>query len=373
MPTITRQVTIICISLVILTGILFFGLRPKDLTLTNNLSWLENENGIHFRKYGIAFSPPFIDTSGPEWAGQERLTIEIAIKTEKKTSGSFRFLLAIDNGDESQQLLLGQWRSWLILMNGDDYAHKKKLKRLSVNTATLPDGILFLTITSGPKGTRLYCNGKTVAAKEDFTLKIPAGEKSRIIVGNSAYGHHSWEGDIYGLAIYTDLLIEETIGEHYENWAGGNHFSYALQNRPLAVYAFDEKEGEWARDLAGTAHLELPGKMKVLRRKILAPPWKNFEYNRDSFIDIVLNVIAFIPFGFFAVAALRQQGGRLKANAFHLAALLCIMTSLLIEISQSWLPSRSSTLLDLILNSLGAILGAALYGIYRKRRFRPTF
>jgi glycopeptide antibiotics resistance protein len=49
------------------------------------------------------------------------------------------------------------------------------------------------------------------------------------------------------------------------------------------------------------------------------------------------------------------------------------MTSLLIEILQSWLPSRSSTLLDLTLNSLGALTGVVCYMIFSKQGGRPHF
>ena len=124
------------------------------------------------------------------------------------------------------------------------------------------------------------------------------------------------------------------------------------------------------KGLTGTADLDIPRKMKVLRREVLVPPWKNVQVNRFFFVDVGLNFIAFVPFGFFAVAALTQLGGRLNARAFHLAAPIGIITSLLIELSQCWLPSRSSTLLDLILNSLGTGAGVALYGIFQRRSGR---
>ena len=370
MPSNAHRVTSIIIAFVILGVILFFGLRPKDLTLTNNVSWLNSDNGIHINKYGIAFSPPFLESSSPGPAGHAGLTIELAFKPEKRSSGIFSILMVLDNGDDTRQLLLGQWRTSLILMNGDDYAHRKKQKRISVNTDELPDDILFLTIVTGGNGTHLYCNGKPVASRQDLTLNIPAGPPSRLIIGNSAYGKHTWQGDIFGLAIYRRALTTDVINTHYHKWMRDRNFGSALQDRPLVAYSLDERRGERARDLTGTADLKLPRRMKVLRRQVLVPPWKSVGYNRDFFMDAALNFIAFIPFGFFAVAALKHQGDRLKAKAFHLAALIGIMTSLLIELSQCWLPSRSSTLLDWVLNSLGAVVGVALYGIFHGRSRR---
>lgn len=369
----TRRITIICAALAILSGILYFGLRPKDLTLANSIRWLASDNGIRVDTYGLAYSPPFIAPPTPGNGQETALTIELAVQTASTASGQFSFLLALDNGDDSAQLLLGQWRSWFILMNGDDYAHREKRRRLSVDTAKLPDGILFLTVTTSGDGTRLYCNGKPAAANKNVTLTIPAGGKSRLLLGNSAYGTHSWRGNIYGLAIYPQVLEANTISAHYRRWARQRDFRFALQESPMVLYRFAEKGGNIVRDDAGSADLEIPRPLRVLRRQVLVPPWKNFEFTRGLLVDALLNLLAFIPFGFFSAAALRQLGGRPGANAFQLSVLLCVMTSLLIEILQSWLPSRSSTLLDLTLNSLGALTGVVCYTIFSRRRPRPHF
>jgi len=363
-PVKNYRIVYACLALAMLGGILFFGLRPKDLTLCNNIDWISDRNGIQFRKYSIAFSPIFIES------GTDGFSLEMALSPKIRHSDSFSIVLSIDNGVDSQQLVIGQWQSWFIVMNGDDYAHKKKIKRLAVNIETLPPGIQFVTITSGSGGTYLYCNGVATVVKNDFFLKIPEGGKSRIIVGNSAYGKHPWQGDVYGLAIYNRRLAAGDVSENYRQWSGSQTFNYALAKHPLAVYFFDEKRGELARDRAGAAHLELPRRMKVLRRKLLALPWEDFEFNRDFVMDVAANFIAFVPFGFVLLAALSQMGARLKAGAFLTAVSIGILTSLFIEISQSWMPSRSSTLLDLILNSAGTVAGATALMIYARYRHR---
>lgn len=345
------------LSVALLCGILFFGLRPRDQSLANNVNWLKGQNGIHFRKYGIAYSPAFID---PHLAEENGLAIELALRPPAPHPDGFGFILALDNGDDARQLVLGQWRSWLILMNGDDYAHKKRLKRLSVDLAALPGDPLFLAIVSGAKGTVVYVNGKTAAARDDVVLKIPPGATSRLIVGNSAYGSHSWQGDVCGLALYGRELAAAAVAGHYRRWAAERHFGYTLDSRPLAAYFFDEKEGQIARDHAGGANLEIPRKSKALRRNILAPPWDDFEFDRDFIIDGVLNFLGFIPLGIALAASLARWAGRLKANALPVAVAIGVLTSLFIELSQSSMPSRSSSLLDLMLNSAGALAGALI-------------
>lgn len=74
--------------------------------------------------------------------------------------------------------------------------------------------------------------------------------------------------------------------------------------------------------------------------------------------DVVQNVLAYIPFGLFTVAALRRRcsGG----TALGLALLAGGLLSLTMESLQQWLPSRDASLADLALNLLGTQLGAML-------------
>lgn len=79
--------------------------------------------------------------------------------------------------------------------------------------------------------------------------------------------------------------------------------------------------------------------------------------------DLVTNLLAYMPLGFFLAAALRRWFGALSAVA--LAALLAAFLSLLMEFTQNYLPSRIASNLDLGGNALGALAGAlagAWYG-----------
>lgn len=74
--------------------------------------------------------------------------------------------------------------------------------------------------------------------------------------------------------------------------------------------------------------------------------------------DVVQNVLAYIPFGLFTVAALRRRfvGG----TALGLALLAGGLLSLTMESLQQWLPSRDASLADVALNLLGTQAGGML-------------
>ena len=82
--------------------------------------------------------------------------------------------------------------------------------------------------------------------------------------------------------------------------------------------------------------------------------------------DVVVNVVAYIPFGVMLAASLRSRIGRV--GAVLAATLIGAALSLSVEIGQSCLPARTSSWIDLVANAAGAMLGAGLYML----EFRPA-
>lgn len=77
-----------------------------------------------------------------------------------------------------------------------------------------------------------------------------------------------------------------------------------------------------------------------------------------TIFDLVINVVAYAPLGFLATLALDRPNHRYLAPL--LATVFAVLVSLSMETTQSWLPSRVPSLLDLVCNSVGALLGAVI-------------
>lgn len=84
----------------------------------------------------------------------------------------------------------------------------------------------------------------------------------------------------------------------------------------------------------------------------LSAPWPRYYTG----LDLALNMLGFVPFGFVLAPALPRRLAPL-ATAL-LAALLAGALSLGLEIIQNYLPSRVPSNVDLGCNTLGALLGA---------------
>ena len=54
------------ILIVLMIGILFFGLRPKNFKFENGVTWLKDGPGVQFRNNGLAFAYPFLKQSNSD-------------------------------------------------------------------------------------------------------------------------------------------------------------------------------------------------------------------------------------------------------------------------------------------------------------------
>jgi VanZ family protein len=359
---------LICLSVVFLFIILAVGLKPGGFRFVNQVSWIGDQPGIRFKKFGIAYTNPFNDLIKENLSSEDGFSLEIALKPASYHNRRFKFILALHNGKDSDQLLVGQWLSWLIVMNGDDYAHNKKTKRIAVNADSPSPIARFVTITTGKAGTLVYFDGKPVGANKALILKMPTEEKTRLTLGNSIYGKHPWRGDIYGLAIYDYPISSQEAKLHFNRWAKNMSFSFAGNAHPSLLYLFDEMEGTRVLDHAGrNRDLEIPLRMQVLKRESLAPPRYNFTFSIFFIKDTIINFVGFIPFGFILVATLLRYGAAIKKHAFLITVVFCFFVSFSLEILQAWIPSRSSSMLDLVLNTLGGFAGTMLYRFFRRK------
>ena len=86
-----------------------------------------------------------------------------------------------------------------------------------------------------------------------------------------------------------------------------------------------------------------------------------------TWFDVISNYIGYIPFGFLlALGMLRSQSPAWRRWAPLLATLAGVAMSFTMETTQCWLPQRTSSNLDLALNSAGALSGSLLAWLIEK-------
>lgn len=326
--------------------------------MENPATFLSEKKAIAFKKNSIAYVNDL--KAFRESGASDALTVELAVLSDDDGVPGFGTLLMLHDGADRRQFFMGQWKSYLIVMNGDDYDHTEKCPRLSVKGAFLNSRIRFITVTADKNGTRIYIDGLLAAANKAWQLKIPRmGEPLCMVVGNSVTAKGSWIGEIFGLALYNRILLPEQVKRHFKRWQLENQFPIETGEPPLAYYTFDAIQNNCVVDLSGNGQvLYIPPKPVVLKKNILSPPWRKFKPNLSLLLDGVFNFLGFIPLGFVMSGLLKKI---LKWNvrmAVLTILVVCFAVSLGIEIIQAWMPTRSSSLLDLILNTLGSGVGS---------------
>ena len=320
---------------------------------------LHNETGVRFERFGIAYAE-INNLYNP--SSSKNFTIEIAIKPEISRFYKFDLIMTIHDGKDSDQLIIGQWQTGLIIMNGDDYSHKRKTKRISADIFNKPFKKMMLTVKTGDNGTRLYINGKLIKSDPDLTLMFPAGKKVILTLGNSVYGNNSWNGNIYGFALYDHHLPNKIIENHFKGWKKINSFTGYIDENPLLLFDFDKSESSSFSEK--NSELIIPAYFPLLKKRILEAPWVGI----DNFRDMIINLLGLMPLGFILYALFLNLFTMPHKKIILITILICFVISLFIEITQAWIPSRSSQSLDLILNAAGGGLGA--YGAYTVGKLR---
>ena len=83
--------------------------------------------------------------------------------------------------------------------------------------------------------------------------------------------------------------------------------------------------------------------------------------------DAFINLTGFIPLGYLMTSFLSAGSQRHKdSRPIILSVVLCVSVSFVIEFGQSYLPGRASSIVDLAMNTMGALIGVVFCLVERR-------
>jgi VanZ family protein len=340
------------------------GLNPRDYHFRNETEWLGTNAGIRIGKYGRLHTDPFLTASQAASLNRSGFTLEMVVSPSAVTKRSFGELITVHDGNDQTQFLIGQWRNSLIVMNGNDYSARRREPRLN---ADLPQSTnrhlpMHLLLATSPEGSRLYINGQRAVTRKGLGFNLPVGERSgRLTLGNSVRADSSWPGIIYALAFFPNAFTGELAQHHFQRWTQRTNLNHAAAASPLMLYQFEERRGQSVSNY-GTAHvtLQIPVILESLERRLVTSMPVLRKWNQALVFDMSLNLFGFMPMG-FVFMMLWYHSGRRWLPWLVLATVASAAVSFSIEGIQTWMPSRDSSLLDLILNTAGGFGGALCF------------
>lgn len=349
----------------ILCGILVAGLWPFR-SPPNQVSWLDTKNGLRFGDHGTILSSGILQMTGLQ--DEPACSLEIWLESGKtRQANSF---LAFYTPEHPYLFSLHQELSDLVL-EGEVPNQQKETRTAAfyIGGAFRQKTPIFIAIAAGPHKTAVYLDGHLVRASQRFLLSNK-NCKGRLIIGNSAVANTGWSGELRGLAIYNRELTGAEILRHYVTWTRKGKPDIANSEGNVWLYLFDEHRGRVVHNKAKLSagaeaaalqgpDLYIPDRYLVVAPVFLEPPWNEFQPSWSYLEDALINIAGFIPLGFFFQAYFSER--KIKRGAAA-AIILGGIVSLTIEILQSYLPTRSSDMSDVITNTAGTLLGTMLYG-----------
>ncbi|MCX5842713.1 MAG: VanZ family protein [Deltaproteobacteria bacterium] len=343
------------------------GLWPFDFRPSNNVMWLGDRNGINFYGYGMVISADSWNKEQNSLFPDRSISMEIWLRPLTETS-SLPSILTLYDERTPYVFFVGQWRAHLAIRSRtDDLAARKPGKsyqEVGLSNGLLKDVDTFITITSGPEGTAIYQNGmRAKIYPRHRLLSGYKGEPVRLILGNAHSSGSYWTGHISGLAVYNRTLKPQQVAHNYQEWIHKGCPSEPNDGR-IALYVFDERKGSIVHNRESSdKQLTIPEIFTPVKMTVLSTPWRHddFQWNRSYFQDVTINIVGFIPFGFFCAGLLIKARGFRMSAMYMITILVGFVFSLAIELLQVYLPTRDSSLLDLICNVVGTLLGVIVF------------
>jgi len=285
----------------------------------------------------------------------ESYTIELLLRPAT-VSGS-RTILGFYVPHRGKRLLVRQYFDGLLVTHdGSIDRDRTRTTKFDVDHVFRTDRFSQVTISSGESGTTVYVDGQI--AEEIPTFKLSRDELSAdITLGTSPVGYHPWTGDVRGLAIYSKELTPAEALQHYSAWTEAG--SKPDLNGALARYSFRERTGGLVRnEVASGVNLKIPDRFSVPHKEFLSSATSEFQPEWRYAVDVIINIAGFVPLGVIVCASVRWFRG--SRQSIVITTIACGFLSLTIEILQYYVPRRGSGMTDIITNTLGAAIGAAL-------------
>lgn len=353
------------------------GFWPFHFFEENNVHWIREGKGLRFNDPGTAFIRLSTGGNPSPLVPGEAITVEFTVIPAEEPNQSVPDFLTFCDAEGNPLLAFGQWKSELIIRS-KIAGHRRRW----AYTETGASGVLnkhrpsHVTIVSHGRDVEIYAGRKFTKERRNFPLfRRRNASPGLIVVGNSPTGKSPWKGDLLYLAIYDRGLPPEEIAERYSRLEGRGVPEADSGAMPLMEYTFADRGGDVARNRAGERFpLSIPRLFRPAKMTLLEMPDPKDLFTRSNIVDIFINVFGFIPFGILAAGLLDARTG--DRGTFRVLFLLILAGgafSLFIEIFQVFLQNRQSSLLDLITNVLGTLIGGILVlGLSRKEGRRAA-
>ena len=339
----------------VLVIILVAGLWPFNPLPANNVDWLRDKSGLRLGNSPIVVSRSPFQFTDTRWSS---VSLEIWIRPAR-VGPSSTFLSIYTPGNSNQFRMMQYHNIFLVRRNIKDERGRWQDIAVGVDHVVYPNETIFVTLTSGPKGSSIYVNGKLARY---FPASFLSGRdlSGQLIFGTSPVEKQTWQGEWRALAIYARDLRPDEVLAHYHMWTESGQLELVKELPSTVLYDFHEGSGAIIRDAGGTGpDLLIPEHYSVPHKPLLQRPWEEYRPDLSYLADLAVNIAGFVPLGFLLSAFL--WGSARCRRPILTTIIIGAVISLSIETLQAFIPERSSGMTDIITNTGGTAIGCLLF------------
>jgi hypothetical protein len=320
---ISKSMILSAICLSILCCILFAGLWPFTSHPQNQVSWLAGSDGLQFGDHGNIRSSGTFDALSSKHEGP--CSLEIWLQPRRAIASNT--LLSFYTARNVSFMIRQQIDDVVFLRGPRQLGQRAKLNSIDIARVFRRGENVLVTLTTNARIATVYVDGETARVSSSFGLssKDFVGE---LIIGHAPDENDNWSGQLWGLSVYNYELTAAETKQHYDLWAKGDHPQISEMQPPVALYLFNEKTDRTVRDQVGSGpDLYIPKYYEVADHSFLEPPWKEFYPGRGYYENLGLNIVAFIPLGFFLRAYFKTR------KSIRRPALTSVVAGLLVSLT----------------------------------------
>lgn len=355
------------IYLLFLTILLLFPFDFKNpvFTVKADVRRLSGEGGIEIPSRGGIFSITQPQRLYNMILGGRGLTIEAWLTPSNVWQHGPVRIVSYSYNKYLRNFTLGQDARGLVFRLRTTETNLNGIPPVVVSNIFSVNTLQHLAVTYDLSKEAVYLDGVKRLRIGDIKGRFSNWDSSyHLVLGNEFTGNRQWRGKLFLVAIYNRALSAREV---FHNYKAGISFSSGITARErrvkdglTAFYLFNGT-GDIVKDHSGLApslDLKIPETIEVTNKVFLRPPYQNFAFDLRHLKDLIINIAAFIPFGFFLYTHIRRRH-RSSLVVIFTAVGIGLLFTVSIESLQYFLPSRSSSLTDVAHNVIGVLAGAA--------------
>jgi hypothetical protein len=358
---IARALAALYLALLVFVLLRPFNFASYPAKSENSVEWLSNGEGVRFGPSGMLVSAAPPTGLHRQLVSGQGLAIELWLRSASSDQERPARIISYSANFWESNFTLGQEGEELIMRLRTTNKGANGTPSVDVHDAFVLGKMQHIVATFDFVEERVYVDGKIRAAATTHPGSFETWDPSFFLVfGNEFNGGRAWNGDIAYAAIYDRPLPAQVVAARYE--AGYRPIESPAP--PGRVAAFNFTHGLNGLE-SGAAGAEMPAPLPPLTKPARVGelrPFLSFLNGRlvvaeSSRLDLVLNLVLFIPFGVFVFAALEKRAYP-AARTILLSVIGAGFISAMFEVLQLFLSQRTSSIFDLGSNTAGALVGA---------------